>query len=377
MLKKKNELEYYSLDRINEIQAQYYIIFGERSNGKTTAVLAEGLRKHIFSGYTEQLAIIRRWELDFKGKNGEAMFSAPVFAQWIEKWSQGKYNGVRYYSQRWYLCHFNDEGERDYQSDSPFAFGFALSQEEHYKSTSYPNITTVLFDEFITRNTYLPNEFITFQNILSTIIRDRDNVKIYMCGNTVNKFCPYWNEMGLTNVRNQKMGTIDIYTYGESEMTVALEYCGTSEKNARKNLKKGSNKYFAFDNPKLKMITNGTWEIDIYPHLPHKYTPKECIYKFFIIFDSEVLQGNIITLDESGETFIYYHRKTTPIQENDTELIYQQEIDYRKNYRINMLKPYGRIDTKILKLYMMNKFFYQDNEVGDIIYNYLNWCKQN
>ena len=37
-----------------------------------------------------------------------------------------------------------------------------------------------------------------FMNVLSTIIRDRENIKIFMLGNTVNKYCPYFDEMGLT-----------------------------------------------------------------------------------------------------------------------------------------------------------------------------------
>ena len=38
------EDEYYSLDRIKEFHAQYNLIFGKRSNGKTYAVLYEILK---------------------------------------------------------------------------------------------------------------------------------------------------------------------------------------------------------------------------------------------------------------------------------------------------------------------------------------------
>ena len=61
----------------------------------------------------------------------------------------------------------------------PFCYAFALSELEHDKSTAYPNVTTVLFDEFLSRKSYLPDEFVLFMNTLSTIIRERDNVKIY------------------------------------------------------------------------------------------------------------------------------------------------------------------------------------------------------
>ena len=52
---------YYSLENILTHKADYNIIFGERSNGKTTAVLEYALKEHIKSNYKHHLGIIRRW----------------------------------------------------------------------------------------------------------------------------------------------------------------------------------------------------------------------------------------------------------------------------------------------------------------------------
>ena len=361
------KIKYYSLDNILSYNADYNMIYGERSNGKTTAVLRYALEDYINSGYINQLAIVRRWEEDFKGKNGQQMYESIVALGWISELTEGAYNSVYYYSQRWYLCYYDEKGEKIAQSETPFALGFSITSEEHYKSTSYPNVKTILFDEFITRQYYLPEEFVKFQNLLSTIIRLRTDVKIFMCGNTINKFCPYFGEMGLTNIRNQKKGTIDIYTYGESTLKVAVEYSDFPSR------KKESNKYFAFNNPKLQMITHGGWEIDIYPHLPVKYKPQEAIYIFYIIFDNEILQGNIISVDDI--TFLYIHRKTTPIKGDNERLVYQAQPDYRRNYRTNFLKPYGKPDMYIKSLWDKKKVFYQDNEVGEIMNNYIKSCE--
>ena len=360
---------FYRLDNILSHNADYNMIYGERSNGKTTAVLEYALDDHIKSNYVHQLAIVRRWEEDFKGKNGQQMFENIVHLGWVEKKTRGLYNSIYYYSQRWYLAKYDDMGNKVAQAEAPFAMGFAITSEEHYKSTSYPLIKTILFDEFITRSYYLPEEFVKFQNLLSTLIRLRTDVKIFMCGNTINKYCPYFAEMGLSGIRKQKKGSIDIYTYGESTLKVAVEYSDFPSK------KKASNKYFAFNNPKLEMITHGGWEIDIYPHLPEKYKPKNVVYVFYILFDKDILQGNVVTVGEN--TFIYMHRKTTPIKEDNRRLVYQQQVDYRRNYRINFLKPYGKADKKLLELYRMNKMFYQDNEVGEIMNNYIKWCVSN
>ena len=361
--------KFYTLDAILPYDADYNVIYGERSNGKTTAVLRYALEDHIDSGYKNQLAIIRRWEEDFKGKNGQQMYENIVQLGWIESLTKKKYNSVYYYSQRWFLCNYDDFGNKTAQAEEPFALGFSITSEEHYKSTSYPKIKTILFDEFITRQYYLPEEFVKYQNLLSTIIRLRTDVKIFMCGNTINKFCPYFAEMGLTGIKKQQKGTIDIYTYGDSTLKVAVEYSDFPAK------KKASNKYFAFNNPKLEMITHGGWEIDIYPHLPVKYRPKDVVYFFYVVFDEEMLQGNIICVED--KTFLYFHRKTTPIRDDNTQIVYQQQTDYRRNYRVSILKPYSKVDKYIAELLNRKKAFYQDNEIGEIMNNYIKWCIMN
>lgn len=364
---KSEKIKYYSLDNILQQNADYNVIYGERSNGKTTAVLKYCLEDYVNSGYKRQFAILRRWEEDFRGSKGQQMFDAIISLGWIEEMTKGKYNSVYYYSMRWYLCEYDEFGEKVNQEPNPFAYGFSINSEEHYKSTPFPFVGNILFDEFITRQYYLPSEFVKFQNILSTIIRLRTDVKIFMCGNTINKYCPYFAEMGLTGVRKQQKGTIDVYTYGDTTLRVAVEYSDFPSK------KKASNKYFAFDNPRLQMITHGGWEIDIYPHLPVKYRPREAIVSFYILFDTDILQGNIIVVD--GLIFLYFHRKTTPVKEDNTRLVYSQTVSHKRNYRLNFLKPYGILDKKIKDLWDTGRVFYQDNEVGEIMTNYIKWCQ--
>ena len=359
--------KFYTLNNILSHNADYNIIYGERSNGKTTAVLRFALLHHINSDYVSQLAIIRRYEEDFRGIKGQQMFESIIKLGWVEEFTNGEYNSIYYFSQRWYLAKYSKTGEKVKQAEEPFALAFAISSEEHYKSTSYPNVDLILFDEFITRGYYLPEEFVKFQNLLSTIIRLRTNVKIFMCGNTINKYCVYFTEMGLKRIKKQKKGTIDIYRYGNSDLVVAVEFSDLPSK------KKPSNKYFAFDNPKLNMITNGVWEMDIYPHLPCKYKPKDIIYKFYILFEEEMLQGNLITVN--NELFIFIHRKTSPIKQDTEWLVYQQVTDYRWNYSTNLLKPKNKIEKLIATMFKNNKVFYQDNEVGEVVNNYLGWCK--
>lgn len=355
--------KFYSLKTILSKDAQYNIIFGERSNGKTYSVLKYGLEKFCKTG--EQTAIVRRWSEDFKGKRGATMYQSLVNNHEIEKLTDGKWTDVYYYSGRWYLCKYNEKDERTVL-EKPISYGFALGSMEHDKSTSYPEITTILFDEFLTRTMYLPDEFVLFMNVLSTIIRHRKNVKIFMLGNTVNKYCPYFNEMGLRHIKDMNVGDIDIYTYGDSDLKVAVEYCKPNKQG------KESDTYFAFDNPKLNMITGGAWEVNIYPHCPIKYAPKDIKFTYFIIFDGEILQCEIIMKDNNNFTFI--HRKTSPIKDIEKDLVYSTEYKPLPNWKRKINKPTTELEKKIALYFAKDKVFYQDNDVGEIVRNYLIWC---
>lgn len=355
-------MKYYSLQNILTKNAHYNVIFGERSNGKSYSVEELAIKKFAKNG--EQMGLIRRWQDDFTGKRGTTLFDPLVANGVVSKATKGEWTGVYYYGSRWYFCRYED-GKRIIH-DIPFAFGFSISSMEHDKSTAYPKITTVLFDEFLTRTIYLQDEFVLFMNVLSTIIRNRKNVTIFMCGNTVNKYCPYFKEMGLTHARDMKPGTIDVYHYGESELTVAVEYV-LPNKNG-----KDSDVYFAFDNPKLSMITGGTWEIDVYPHCPVKFRPKDIVFTYFIEFSGDLLQCEIVNCEDMLFTFI--HRKTTELKDIEHDLIFTPEFSPRPNYRRKITKPTNEIERKIADFYIKDKVFYSDNEVGEIVRNYLIFC---
>ena len=69
-------------------------------------------------------------------------------------------------------------------------------------------VNKMFLDEFIATQGYLMDEFILFTSLLSTIKRLRQNFKVFLCGNSINKFNPYFKEMGLVNCKNQKKNTI-------------------------------------------------------------------------------------------------------------------------------------------------------------------------
>lgn len=370
--RKKQEQEYYNLTPILKEKAHYNIIIGERSNGKTYSVLQKIVLDYAKEG--KQAALLRRMQEDFIGKRGAGLFEPLIDNDEIEKATNGAWSSVYYYASRWFLCKYEEDkkGNTERITDTqPFMYGFALSQMEHEKGTGYPNVKTIVFDEFITRMAYLRDEFVLFMNTLSTIIRSRDDVIIFMLGNTVNKYCPYFDEMGLRHIKDMKQGEIDVYQLKHTSgkvLKVAVEYCKPFEKG------KKSDFYFAFDNQKLEMITTGVWEIDIYPHCPYHYRPKNILFTYFIEFDRELLQCEIVQVD--GVCFTFIHRKTTPLKHPDTDLVFTTRYDARPNYRRKLTKPRLDVERKIVEFYATDKIFYQDNEVGEIVRNYLLWCNK-
>ena len=363
-------MKYYSLSNILKKNCRYNMVFGERSNGKTYSVLDHAVQKFFKTG--EQIAVIRRWREDFKGKRGAAYFDNLVYngngENKIKEYSKGRYDHVVYLSGRWYMAYYDEELEKNITAPEPFAFAFALTEMEHEKGNSYPLIKTVLFDEFMSRGMYLPDEFVLFMNTLSTIIRHRNDVIIFMCANTVDMIgCPYFKEMGLKHVKEMKKGDIDVYQYGNSGLKVAVEYADSPNKEG-----KPSDVYFAFDNAKLKMITSGEFELDFYAHITGHIDKNDIMFSYFIIYDDTLLQADVIQRD--NETFTFIHPKTTPIKYEDKDVIFTTDANPQYNYFGKLTKPINKAVRKLFWYFVANKVFYSDNETGEVVAHYLYWC---
>ena len=344
--------------------AHYYVIYGERSNGKTYSSLDYALENYLTDG--EQFAYVRRWGEDIRKKQLSQLFAAHADNGRIGKLTKDAWTGMDYTGNKFRLTKSDEDGKLTISEDI-CGYAFDLNSMEHYKSISFPRVTTIIFDEFLSRNGYLPNEFILFTNVISTIVRQRNNVKIIMLGNTVNRSCPYFQEMGLSHVKEQEPGTVDVYHYGSSGLEVIAEYCSPTAKRGGKK----SDVYFAFDNPELQMITQGAWEIAIYPHKPCKFAPKDIDCLFFIEFENDMLQCECVSMDTGP--FIFIHRKTTPIKKPDEDIVYTTRPSEKWNYRMCLTKQTDKFSHTIMNFFRENRVFYADNEVGEIVRNYLIW----
>ena len=364
-------MKYYDITKLEKTGARYLMCFGERSNGKTFQAILYAFKRYLKSG--GKVAIIRRFREDFKGKRGGAYWDNLVYDgnghNHIKELTNGKYDSVTYFSGRWYLAYFDEEQQKMISAPEPFAYAFALTEMEHEKGNTY-QVSSIIFDEFMTRGSYIPDEFISFMNTISTLVRGRktlngDMIRVIMCANTVSQYCPYFEEMGLTHIRQMKKGDIEVYNYGDSGLKVAVEYCDSPNNN------KDSDVFFAFDNPKIKLITEGSWELDIFPHLMTKHEKKDIIFSYFVIFKEHVLQADIIL--KQNETYTFIHRKTTPIKDDDKDIVFTTEAAHKANYLGRLTKPTTKVGKKIYYYFVDNKVFYADNTIGEIMSHYLDW----
>lgn len=379
MSSKKKCLNYYDHSSIITKcpNAHYYMVFGERSNGKTYDRLKEAVKRYLKSG--KRTAYIRRWKEDMRGQRAKNLCETLVcngkHENEIEKMTNGAWTNVVYDNHAWFLAKWDDDLNKYVTDNNPFMFWFALNDMEHDKSVTYTNLTMIVFDEFLSRKGYVgtgSDEFVLFMNVLSTLIRANDDIDIWMLGNTVNKDSIYFKEMGLKNVRNMKPGDIDIYQYNADNgdvLKVAVEYADSPNKAG-----KPSDVYFAFNNAqnRLAMITGGAWEINVYPHLPYKYERKDVLFTYFVKYGDDTLQCEIINHGSDMFTFVY--PKTTPIRDTDNTLIYDMEQHAGVNYGRCINNPANDLQRRVWYFFKADKVFYATNEEGEIMRNYLLWC---
>lgn len=370
----RNKKYYWNPSEILKRHCLWNLVIGERSNGKTYGVLEHALDRYLNHGY--QLAVIRRNKEDFRSKRGSQMFESLECNGFgrnvIKEKTKGRYDCIYYFAGRWFLAKYDAKLDKRIPSSQPFAIAFALTDMEHDKSTSYPYIHTCLMDEALSRRP-IENEFVLLTNCLSTIIRDRgpeDDIEIWLLGNTVNKYSPIFSEMGISKyIGKMKPGDISVCRYEGTDLTVAIEYCESSQKYGGKK----SDVFFAFNTAATKMITTGAWEIPSYPHNNVKYEKADILLHYFIKWENNLLQCEIVSKDNNLFTFV--HLKTTDIQKENTDIIFDKEYHQQNNYFRNIAKPTTKIQKRIWWFYQSDNVYYQDNEVGELVRNYINWCK--
>lgn len=95
---------------------------------------------------------------------------------------------------------FKVKGRELYIDNKLFGWAIPLSTWQSEKSNAYPNVSTIVFDEFIREKDnsgYIPNEVEALLNLMDTVFRDRENVRCICLSNAVSVVNPYFLYFGL------------------------------------------------------------------------------------------------------------------------------------------------------------------------------------
>ena len=92
--------------------------------------------------------------------------------------------------------HWPLSGNKFYCDEKICGYAMTLSTAQDLKGSNFPNVTTLIFDEFIIeegqKKYYLHNEVFVFLNLIETIARMRD-VRVFLLGNPANVYTnPYF-----------------------------------------------------------------------------------------------------------------------------------------------------------------------------------------
>lgn len=341
----KAKRKYYRLDEILKLNANYNLIYGEKSNGKSFAVKEECLKHFLETG--GEMAIIRRYDTEISKFKLERYISDTALH--LEEWSGGEYNDIYVYSGQIYICNKDKNGNRT--RSRRWGYSFAINLAQNYSGNGFPLVDRIILEEFISLDGfYLPNELFNFNHIISTIARRRD-IKTYMLANSISRLSPYWREYGIDDfIPKQEQGTIGLIerqTDGGTQL-VAVEFCANTE---------ACSKMFA--GARGDMINKGKWLTKEMPHLPFNRESAEVLYSFVVEYNTTKFLVEYLVYN--GLFCLYVTPKTTEIKSNTRVVSNCSSAEMLYSYGFRALNNKERLIFDMIK---NGKVFYCDNMTG-------------
>lgn len=167
----KNEKIYYDINKLLSHNKLLNISIGARGLGKSYA--AKRLAINNFLKHKKQFIYVRRYKNEFD-------------------------NIKNYFSdiEDRYPDHQFDVGSGCFYIDGEVAgYYIALSTSQKQKSSSFPEVSLIIFDEFIVdkgRVSYIKGEVEVFLDLIETVARTRDDVRVVMISNAISSINPYF-----------------------------------------------------------------------------------------------------------------------------------------------------------------------------------------
>lgn len=178
-------MKYYNIKPIAAKGCEYNIIYGGRASGKSYQMAEYLLDDYIDNG-AQFVRLIRSW--------GQGNGLDTYFQELIDN-NPKKYKGVKVELTK-------DKGIRYTCNGETFGYIMPLSLQHNYKSSQYPAVVNVVFEEFVAPSAYDylnqsgENELRAFRSALSTIFRHRKG-RVWLIGNSEETSNPYFEFFGI------------------------------------------------------------------------------------------------------------------------------------------------------------------------------------
>lgn len=188
-------MKYYDWEKTFSYDADITLIIGGRGIGKTYGMRLANVRQFLKTG--ERFVEVCRYQREIKDI-GEGYFDR------IDRNNEFPNHMFKFEKDRFYIA---EKPEKD-QKPAWAVIGYivGLTSQQSLKKRTFDNVRRIVMDEAVLERAdkyhkYLPNEYVTFANLISTILReDPDSPtrgRVYLLGNACDLLNPYLQNLGI------------------------------------------------------------------------------------------------------------------------------------------------------------------------------------
>ena len=322
-------MAWYSFDKINSYNSFFHFILTNRGFGKSYGAKQRCIDR--FLKYGEQFVYVRRYKTELK-KIGK------YFDDIKERYPDHEFKVV---------------GKTFYIDGKEAGFAIPLSTSLTEKSTAYPRVCTIVFDEFIIDKghiRYLDNEVDVMLELVFTIVRKRDNVRVYFLANNVSEVNPYFTYFNIKMPEGVKLKTFNegtIVVEKNTDDVFISEMKGTKFGRLIKGTKYSD---YAIENKSLR-------DSDTFIE---KLPLKNCIPLSYIIYQGEKVQ---VWLDKKNN---YYYCNSKIVESTELSL---ESDDHDENTTLNAKSIRFSILDDVIKGFQVGLVRFESQQIKHMMYD--------
>ena len=207
---------YYSFDKVLSFNGVFNFIVGDRGVGKTYGAKKKAIKDALKHGH--EFIYLRRFKDDIRTR---ATFFADVMHEFPD--NDFRVNGMIGETAP---VETRDDKKRPWKLICYFA---TLSQAASMKSQPFPEVRTIIYDEFILEKGmrhYLPDEYHAFLEFFNTVDRSQDKTRVLFLANAISINNPYFLEL---KIRPDESSEFVTRSYGTAKNFVVCHFLNAAD----------------------------------------------------------------------------------------------------------------------------------------------------